>query len=85
MFEYLIGCLTFFIIFIFIFALSQNRSIQQKYPLFSVDDDITFFWGMAIISMLIWPVVILLLLFIGFGYLLYKCFSKIIEWCLNEK
>lgn len=81
---YLIGVIVFFILSVFYIALIHNEKLIEKYEW--IEANYIMFkhcpeFGYAIIFLLIvlWPLILNIAFMIGFGYCLFKIFSKLID------
>lgn len=85
MIVYIIGVVVFFILDIFYIALIHNEKLREKYDFidnayFQYDE---LFCVILCIGTILWPVTLMTVFIISFGFLLFKLFSKLIDYFIK--
>lgn len=86
MITYLIGIVVFFILSIFYIALIHNEKLREKYDslreaYFCFDE---MFFVVLLIATFLWPITLIVIFIIGLGFLLFKLFSKLIDYFMKR-
>lgn len=83
MIAYIIGVVVFFILSVFYIALIHNEKLREKYDFmnnayFQYDELFCL-----CIGTILWPVTLMTIFIISFGFLLFKVFSKLINYFMK--
>ncbi len=82
---YLIGLILFFILIVFYIALIHNEKLIEKYEWIEANYIMfkncpEFECAIIILLIVLWPLTLIIAFMIGFGYCLFKIFSKLIDY-----
>lgn len=82
---YLTGVALFFILSVFYIALIHNEKLKEKYVWIEASyimfkDWPEFEYAVIFLLIVLWPLTLIIAFMIGFGYCLFKIFSKLIDF-----
>jgi hypothetical protein len=82
---YLIGVVLSFILCVFYIALIHNEKLIEKYEWIEVQHILiknspALDYPLMFFIIILWPLVVTIAIMIGFGYCLFKIFSKLIDY-----